>query len=64
MAKTRESQIRASRKYREENTIQVNVEFNRKTDPDLYEAIKSYEGSRPAMIREALRRDLERSAGE
>lgn len=59
MGKTSEAAKRATNRYRKENTLQVNVEFNKRTDPELYEAMENYKGSRPAVLREALRRCMD-----
>lgn len=54
-----EAAKRASSKYRKENILQVLVEFNKRTEPELYKAISEYQGSRPALLREALRKSLQ-----
>lgn len=58
MGKTSEAAKRAARKYKRENTLQVNVTLNKNTDPALYEYVERYEGNRALLFRLALKRML------
>ena len=58
MGKTSEAEKRAARKYKRENTLQVNVTINKNTDPLLFEYVERYEGNRAMLFRLALKRML------
>lgn len=58
MGKTSEAAKRAARKYKRENTLQVNVTINKNTDPLLFEYVETYKGNRAMLFRLALKRML------
>lgn len=60
MAKASEAQRKATAGYKERNIMRISVDFNRNTEPELYKFMESYEGSKPALLRESLREHIER----
>lgn len=54
-----EAQIRANRKYEAENTRQVHLKLNRRTDKDVLEKLDSVP-NKQGYIKELIRADLKR----
>lgn len=52
-----EAQIKAQRKYDAENTRQVHLKLNRRTDSDVLEKLDNVQ-SKQGYIKELIRRDL------
>lgn len=52
-----EAQIRAQAKYDAENTRQVHLKLNRRTDSDVLEKLDNVQ-SKQGYIKELIRRDL------
>lgn len=55
-----EAEKRASMKYEKENTIQIPIKLNKKTNADIIEFFDQYEGKRQGFIIEAIREKIER----
>lgn len=53
------AQIKASNKYDKENTKQISVRLNKKTDADILEHLETVE-SKQGYIKELIRRDISR----
>ena len=51
------AQIKASNKYDKENTWQISVRLNKKTDADILEHLETVE-SKQGYIKELIRRDM------
>lgn len=51
------AQIKASNKYDKENTRQISVRLNKKTDADILEHLETVE-SKQGYIKELIRRDM------
>ena len=56
---TTEAQKRAVKKYEAQNTIQVHLKLNIRTDPDIIKKLESVE-SKQGYIKELIRRDIAR----
>lgn len=54
-----EAQIRAQRKYDAENTLQVHLKLNRRTDSDVLEKLDSVP-NKQGYIKELIRADLKK----
>jgi hypothetical protein len=54
---TTEAQKKAKRKYRRENSKQLNVEFNKKTDADILERLDQVE-NKQGYIKKLIREDI------
>lgn len=54
-----EAQIKAQRKYDAENTRQVHLKLNRRTDEDVLEKLDSVQ-SKQGYIKKLIREDIER----
>ncbi len=54
-----EAQIRANRKYEAENTRQVHLKLNRRTDKDVLEKLDSVP-NKQGYIKELIRADLKK----
>ena len=51
------AQVKASNKYDKENTRQISVRLNKKTDADILEHLETVE-SKQGYIKELIRRDM------
>ncbi len=51
------AQVKASNKYDKENTRQISVRLNKKTDADILEHLETVE-SKQGYIKELIRRDI------
>lgn len=56
--KTSEAQRRASEKYDAENTKQIMLKLNTKTDKDILERLESV-GNKQGYIKRLIRKDME-----
>lgn len=56
---TSEAQIRATKKYDEENTVRLSLKLNKTTDADILDKLGEVE-SKQGYIKELIRRDLKR----
>lgn len=54
-----EAQIRATKKYDEENTVRLSLKLNKTTDADILAKLEEVE-SKQGYIKELIRRDLKR----
>lgn len=52
-----EAQMRAQTKYDAENTVQIHLKLNRKTDADILERLDQVE-SKQGYIKELIRKDV------
>lgn len=62
MAKTRESQIRAVKKFKKENVVRCYVDLNKNTDVDILEyltKVRSKQGTIKQAIREHMAKGSE-----
>ena len=59
MAST-QAQKKATMKYEKENTIQIPIKLNKKTDADIIEFFNQFDGSRLGFIKAAIREKIER----
>lgn len=57
MKKTSDAQQRASAKYDAENTVQVRLKLNRKTDADIIEHLAAI-GNKQGYIKALIRQDM------
>ena len=57
MAKTKESQIRASNKYNKENTTSFTIRLNNETDKDIIEHLKLL-ANKSGYIKKLIRADM------
>lgn len=55
------AQIRASRKYNIEKTVQMNITLNKVNDADIIAKLETVE-SRPQYIRRLIREDIAKEA--
>lgn len=54
------AQIKASNKYDKENTKQISLRLNKKTDADILEHLETV-GSKQGYIKELIRQDMKKS---
>lgn len=54
-----EAQIRASKKYDEENTVRLSLKLNKTTDADILEKLEEVE-SKQGYVKELIRKDLKK----
>lgn len=59
MAST-QAQKNASMKYERENTVQIPIKLNKKTDADIIEFFEKNQGSRMGFIKEAIREKMKK----
>lgn len=64
MAGKSEALKQAQSRYKKQSVINVSVGFNKNTEPELFEYMDSYEGNRPALLRESLREHIAREKAE
>lgn len=57
-----EAAKRASAKYDKENTVQIILKLNKKTDADILEHFSQLDRSRMGWIKEAIREKMEKEA--
>lgn len=54
------AQIKASNKYDKENTKQISLRLNKKTDADILKHLETV-GSKQGYIKELIRQDMKKS---
>lgn len=54
-----EAQLKAIRKYDDNNTLQIHLKLNKKNDKDIIQRLESA-GNKQGYIKELIRRDIER----
>lgn len=54
------AQIKASNKYDKENTKQISLRLNKKTDADILDHLETV-GSKQGYIKELIRQDMKKS---
>jgi hypothetical protein len=57
MKKSTEAQLKASRKYDQQNTRLIQLKLNKKTDADILEKLDSVE-NRQGYIKHLIRKDM------